>query len=66
MKVGDPNDPGDLAGLKRLCGDYGLSRTAATTSPRNTNARDCGSDVLTCPISCESCIKCVDDCTIKQ
>lgn len=57
MKVGDPNEAGDLVQLKRLCGDYGLDRATAATSRRTASVEECG------PGKCESecafvCLSC--------
>ncbi|MCX6559508.1 MAG: hypothetical protein NTZ26_03240 [Candidatus Aminicenantes bacterium] len=57
MKVGNLNDPGDLVQLKRLCGDYGLSRTAATANPLNTSPGECESEACSaaCIAICAAC-----------
>ena len=57
MKVGNLNDPGDLVQLKQLCGDYGLSHAAATTSQLNTSPDECRSEAcqVTCIFVCAAC-----------
>lgn len=67
MKIGNPNDPGDLVLLKELCKRYGLGQKVIAAAETKKSANECGAGKCSndCTHVCTTCYRCPDNCSLK-
>ncbi|MDD5189863.1 MAG: hypothetical protein PHE50_02340 [Dehalococcoidales bacterium] len=67
MKVGNPEDTGDLVILKTLCKKYGIAKAVEGIKTVRTAASNCGAGACSndCTHMCATCYACPDNCSLK-
>ena len=67
MKIGNPNDPGDLILLKKLCERYGIKSDVEAAQLAKPSKSECGAGRCSndCTHACATCYACPDNCSLK-